>query len=127
MKLAAREGIKLCIISGGYGEALEKRFNIIGVKDVYLKAGNKLEVLKEWMEREGLEPEEVAFAGDDVPDRSCMLAVGLGVAPADACSDIHAIANYISPCQGGHGVARDLIEEVLKAQGKWPLEAKAFG
>lgn len=127
LQLAVRKGVKMAVISGATGAGLVERFNILGIKDVYLKAGVKLDLLKDWMAREGLKPEEVAFVGDDVPDRHCMEFVGLPVAPADAAPDILDIARYISPCMGGYGVARDLLEELLRAQNLWPVCDKAHG
>ena len=56
-----------------------------------------------------------------------MRAAGLAVAPADAALEILEAAHYVSPCEGGHGVARDIIEQVLKAQGKWLDDVHAFG
>ncbi|MCM1504934.1 MAG: HAD hydrolase family protein [Muribaculum sp.] len=127
LQLAVKRGLKLAIITGADTPAIKVRYETLGIKDVYLKAGNKIDVLQEWMSRLDLKPEQVAFAGDDIPDYQSMLSVGLSVAPKDACHDIKAIARYISPFDGGHGVARDLLEEILKAQGLWMNDAKAFG
>ena len=87
----------------------------------------KLPVFKEWIERNGLSPEEVIYVGDDIPDYECMLYAGLAVAPVDAAVDILEIAGYVSPVTGGHGVARDILEEVMRAKGIWALSDKAFG
>lgn len=127
LQLAAKCGIKICIITGADSEAVRVRYNALGIKDVYTKAGRKAEVLGAWMEREGLAAEEVCFVGDDVPDYEPMQSVGLSVAPKDACADILSIAKYVSPCLGGYGVGRDLLEQLLRAQGKWVLNEKAFG
>lgn len=127
LRLAAKEGLNIAIISGAQGEGLVRRFNYLGITDVYLKAGSKIDVLKKWMAYNNLKPEEVAFAGDDVPDSECMRYVGLSVAPSDSCSDILMMATYVSPCKGGYGVGRDLLEEILRATGKWPQCDTAFG
>lgn len=127
MKQAVKHGLRIAIITGADTEAVRKRFEKIGVKDIYIKAGRKSEILSEWMSRHGLESAEVAFVGDDVPDAEAMKIVGLPVAPADACSDIKEIARFITKAEGGYGVAREIIEDVLKAQGKWPAQAAAFG
>lgn len=92
-----------------------------------MRASVKLPVLTEWMAKHELQPDEVAFVGDDIPDYEAMRHVGLSVAPADAAVDIKAIAGYVSPVVGGHGVGRDLLEQVLKANGEWLSSAKAFG
>lgn len=127
LRLAVKRGLKLCIISGARGEGLEERFRYLDIKDVYLKAGAKIDIFKAWMEREGLSAEETVFVGDDVPDRECMEAAGLAVAPSDACPDILSVADYISPCAGGYGVGRDVLEEILRAKGLWPVTDVAFG
>lgn len=127
LKYAVQQGMKISIISGASGDALVKRFNALGITDVYLKVGTKLDRLKQWIADNSLSPEEVAFVGDDVPDFECMEYVGLSVAPADAVSDIKEIARYVSPVNGGYGVARDLLEELLRSRGMWKMGAKAFG
>lgn len=127
LQLSVKCGIKLCIITGADSEAVRNRYNALGIRDIYTKAGKKIDVLSAWMEREGLASEEVCFVGDDVPDYEPMQSVGLSVAPCDACADILGIATYVSPCKGGYGVARDLLEQLLRAQGKWVLNEKAFG
>lgn len=86
-----------------------------------------MEVLTDWMARHGLTPDEVAFVGDDVPDFEPMQCVGLSVAPADSAIDILQHCRYVSPCNGGYGVARDLLEQILRAQDHWMTTEKAFG
>lgn len=127
MKEALRAGYMIAIITGADTEAVARRMELIGISDVYLCAKNKLEVLQSWMYTRGLEPDGVAFAGDDVPDMECMQYVGLSVAPADADETVKRIATYVSPAIGGYGVARDLIRQTLTAAGKWPDKAQAYG
>lgn len=127
LQLAVKHGYTLAIISGADSEAVKKRFSALGINDIYMKAGTKINILKEWMKRHSLTPEETAFVGDDIPDYEPMCHVGLPVAPADAAPEIKNIARYISPVNGGYGVARDLLEEIMKAQDNWMTSAKAFG
>lgn len=126
MQLAVRHGYLIAIISGGVSEIVERRFDIIGVKDVYMGIGEKLPVLKQWMEANDLAPEEVAYVGDDLPDYACMKYVGLSVAPHDAAAEIREIAGHICRENGGCGVARELIEEVMRAKGEWMNSEKCF-
>ena len=74
------------------------------------------------MEETGFVREEIVYVGDDIIDYLVMKEVGLPVAPADACPEIKEISIYISPVKGGEGVARDVIEQVLKVQGKWMVD-----
>lgn len=127
LKQAVRAGYAVAVITGADTEAVRLRMNMIGIKDVYLAASCKLDVLRGWMRERGLAPEEVAFAGDDVPDVGCMRHVGLSVAPADADAEVRDIAVHVSGREGGYGVARELIQETMLAQGTWPREAAAYG
>lgn len=127
MQLAVKCGVKLAIITGAATEAVRVRYNSLGITDVFVGAGHKAPVLEKWMSDNHLSPDEVAYVGDDVPDFEPMRIVGLRVAPADAAWDIKQIANYISHVNGGYGVARDVLEQLLRAKGLWVLDEKAFG
>lgn len=127
IQFAARNGLKMAIITGADSAGIIKRYNTLGIKDVFTQVSMKLRVLQRWMMANGFTPDQVAYVGDDVPDFECMQHVGLSVAPSDAATDIRMIAKYVSPVQGGYGVARDLIEEVLRAQGRWTMGEDAFG
>lgn len=127
LQLAARLGMKMVIISGGDAPAVEKRFKALGIRDIYMKAGDKSDILKRWLAANNLKPEETAYCGDDIPDLAPMQSVGLSVAPCDAAVDVLQAARYVTDAQGGYGVARELIEQILKAQGSWPLKADGFG
>ena len=127
LQLAVKRGLRIAIISGADSQALKVRYAGLGITDIYLRASVKLPVLAEWMAKEGLTQEEVAYAGDDIPDIEAMRHVGLGIAPADAAPEVKETAGYISPVPGGYGVARDLIEQVLRDRGEWMSDAKAFG
>ena len=127
MQLAVKRGIRLAIITGAVSPGITERFEGLGITETYTGVGMKLPVFKAWIEGHGLRPEEVAYVGDDIPDYECMRHCGLAVAPADAAVDILDIAGYVSPATGGNGVARDLLEEVMRANGIWALTDKAFG
>lgn len=127
LQLAVKHDFLISIISGANDDALVTRYGSLGIKDIFLRASVKIDILKEWMNRHSLSPEEVAFVGDDIPDYECMQLVGLAVAPSDAAVEIKGIAQYISPVKGGYGVARDLLEEIMKTQNQWMTSAKAFG
>ena len=127
MQLAAKKGLKMAIITGADTPSIAVRYNALGINDVYLKAADKLPLLDRWMDANGLLPEEVAYVGDDIPDIPALRRVGLSIAPADAAVDVRRIVSYISPVDGGHGVARELLEQVLRAKGLWMTHADAFG
>ena len=119
LQLAARLGYNIAIITGGYSVSIEKRMEMLGIKDVFVRSASKVEVLQKYMESKNLRPEEIIYMGDDLPDYPVMKMVGLPVCPADAVSEIKDISLYISHLGGGKGAVRDIIEQVLKAQDKW--------
>lgn len=127
MQLAVKSGLLLCIITGGKSEAVRRRYVGLGLQDVYLSVAVKLECFKQWMSRHGLRPEEVIYMGDDIPDYEVMRLCGCPCCPADAADEIKRASLYVSPRGGGQGCARDVVEQVLKAQGKWMSSAEAFG
>jgi len=119
MQLAVKKGYNLCIISGGDGVAMAKRFLNLGITDVFLAAGDKVEIFRKFIADKNITAAEVLYMGDDIPDLKVMKLVGLPTCPADAVEEIKAISAFISPYNGGKAAVRDIIEKVMKVQGKW--------
>lgn len=119
LQLAVRLGYNVAVITGGYSVSIEKRMEMLGVKDVFVRSANKVEVLERYMKTNDLKPEQIVYMGDDLPDYPVMKIIGLPVCPADASPEIKDISLYISNRNGGRGAVRDIIEQVLKAQDKW--------
>jgi 3-deoxy-D-manno-octulosonate 8-phosphate phosphatase (KDO 8-P phosphatase) len=119
MKAAVESGYNVCIISGGSNEGVRVRLRNLGITDIHLGTPNKVETYKEYIELYNIKPEQVLYMGDDIPDYHVMQLVGLPTCPQDASPEIKNISNYISHIKGGHGAARDVIEQVMKVQGKW--------
>ncbi|AOW19476.1 KdsC family phosphatase [Urechidicola croceus] len=119
LKTAVDAGFKVCIISGGSNEGVRSRLKKLGLTDIYLGAHNKIDQFDEIIKKYKLNPENVLYMGDDIPDYPVMTRVGLPCCPKDAASEIQGISKYISQKNGGKGCARDVIEQVLKVQGKW--------
>ena len=126
MQLAVKHGYQVGIITGAYTENIRLRFERLGVQHIYLKSSVKFIDYEDFLRKTGLKDEEIVFAGDDIPDYDIMRRVGLPIAPASAAPEIKEIAKYIFPGNGGEGVARDIIEQTMKAQGRW-LKDHAFG
>ena len=126
LQLVVKKGYEVAIITGGYTEAVQIRFSRLGIQHIYMRSAVKVHDFKDFMEKTGLSPEQIMYAGDDIPDYEVMTRVGLPVAPADAAPEIKEIAKYISSRRGGEGVARDVIEQTMRAQGHWFGE-EAFG
>lgn len=121
---AIREGYLIGIISGGRGELIKSRFAMLGVKHAYFNCYDKEEALEDFLSQHGLDAQEVLYMGDDVPDLGVMRRVGMPVCPADACSEVIEASRYVSEFGGGRGAVRDIIEQVLRAHGKWALHTK---
>lgn len=119
LQLAVRLGYNVAVITGGYSVSIEKRMAMLGVKDVFVRSANKVEVLERYMKTNDIKPEQIVYMGDDLPDYPVMKIIGLPVCPADASPEIKDISLYISNRNGGRGAVRDIIEQVLKAQDKW--------
>jgi len=125
IQLAAKLGYHVAVISGAVCPSTIVRMNSLGVTDVFTGIPDKVLKLNEYMQANGLRPEEILFMGDDIPDLRVMQCVGLPACPADASPEVKAICKYVSPCAGGKGAVRDVIERMLKAQGKW-MTAEAY-
>ena len=125
MKCALVQGFKIVIISGGTNEGIRNRFKALGVYDIYLGANHKLDAYQDLIDNYNLNSEEILYVGDDVPDIPVMEKVGVGCCPSDAVSDVKIIADYISHKRGGEGCVREIIEQVLRVQGKWRLDIGA--
>lgn len=122
LQLAVKCGYNVCAVSGSRSKSALYRLNSLGVKDVYMGIHTKIEKIKIYLEEKHISPEKVLYMGDDIPELEVMNIVGLPVCPADSAEEIKAVSLYISPLAGGKGCARDVIEKVLKIQGKWLAE-----
>jgi 3-deoxy-D-manno-octulosonate 8-phosphate phosphatase (KDO 8-P phosphatase) len=118
-------GYPVAIISGGSSQEVRKRFQNLGITDIYLKSANKMDDYEDFKYKYHLEDEEVLYMGDDVPDYQVMTKVGLPTCPSDAAVEIKSIATYVSDKNGGQGCVRDVIEQVLRLHDKWSND-KAF-
>ncbi len=119
IKIAVKKGFNVAIISGGLNEGVKIRLERLGVKDVFLGISDKVKTYNDYVKTNSLISENILYMGDDLSDYELMKLVGLPCAPQDAVQEIKAISKYVSHKKGGKGCARDVIEQVLKVQGKW--------
>jgi 3-deoxy-D-manno-octulosonate 8-phosphate phosphatase (KDO 8-P phosphatase) len=119
MKAAVDSGYNVCVISGGSNEGVRIRLRNLGITDIHLGTPNKVETFDEYTDVYNIKPEQVLYMGDDIPDYHVMKLVGLPTCPQDASPEIKGISKYISHKNGGKGAVRDVIEQVMKVQGKW--------
>lgn len=127
IQLAEKMGLRIAIITGGTTEAVRLRYERLGVKDIFMGSAVKVKVYDQFLSKYDLHDEDVIFMGDDIPDYEVMKRCGCPCCPADACPEIRELSLYVSQRKGGYGCARDVIEQVLRAQGKWLADNKAFG
>jgi len=121
LQLAIKKGYHIVIISGGNSPESEERLAKLGVKHIYMRCENKKAALQTFIDEHNLQPAEVLFMGDDIPDFDVMGIAGLPCCPRDAVAEIKEISKYISPVKGGDGCARDVIEKVMKLRGDWEV------
>lgn len=119
MQRAVKNDYLICVISGGKSASVMVRLKGLGITEIYLGVDRKLEVYNDFIKRHGLMPSQVMYMGDDIPDIPVMRQAGLAVCPADAVPEVKEVSSYISVKDGGAGCVRDVIEKVLKIQGKW--------
>jgi YrbI family 3-deoxy-D-manno-octulosonate 8-phosphate phosphatase len=119
VKTAAEAGYNIGIITGGDSESVRSRFEKLGVRNVYLESADKNKDFDDFLKINNLKAEDVLYMGDDIPDYSVMKRCALATCPADAVEEIQNISHYISDKPGGKGCVRDVIEQVMRAQGNW--------
>jgi 3-deoxy-D-manno-octulosonate 8-phosphate phosphatase (KDO 8-P phosphatase) len=119
MKAALESGYRICVISGGSNEGVRIRLRNLGITDIHLGVPDKVQTFKEYCFDYQVDPKNVAYMGDDIPDFHVMQLVGLPSCPQDASPEIKDISHYVSHKLGGKGAVRDLIEQVMRVQGKW--------
>jgi 3-deoxy-D-manno-octulosonate 8-phosphate phosphatase (KDO 8-P phosphatase) len=119
MKAALESGYNVCIISGGSNEGVRIRLRNLGITDIHLGVPDKVETFKDYCQDYTIDAKKVLYMGDDIPDFHVMQLVGLASCPQDASPEIKAISGYISHKNGGKGAVRDVIEQVMRVQGKW--------
>lgn len=127
LQLAVKCGLHVGIITGASVQAIKVRFEGLGIQEVHLGCANKVAVYEDLLVRLGIRHEEVLYMGDDIPDYPVMRLCGCPCCPADAAPEIREASVYVSHLRGGYGCGRDVVEQVLRAQGKWMQDQNAFG
>lgn len=116
---AMKKGYTVGIITGGRGECLKLRLEMLGIKDIYMNCYEKLDAMKDFLAKKGLNRDEVIYMGDDIPDVEPMLYLETTACPADAAVEVVEAAKYVSQYRGGEGCVRDVMEQVMRARGDW--------
>ena len=119
LKAAAEKGYHIFIISGSSSDGVRIRLNRLGISEIHMKIENKAKCLDQLLKKYNIEHSQVLYMGDDIPDINVLETVGVPTCPADAMAEIKNKCIYISEKPGGSGCARDVIEQVMRLQGKW--------
>lgn len=117
--MARRAGLTVGVISARHSQATIHRARQLGLDPVRQGVADKAAALAELMDTHGWTAETIAYMGDDVVDLPVLRRVGLAACPADAVPEVQAVAHVVSARPGGQGAARALIEDILRAQGRW--------
>jgi 3-deoxy-D-manno-octulosonate 8-phosphate phosphatase (KDO 8-P phosphatase) len=119
LSLLHRAGLKSGIISGRSSKAITRRAGELGIEFVRQGDPDKIEAFEEVIKLAGVAKSEVAFVGDDLTDIPIMRRAEFAVAVADAVEETRDVAHYVTRAKGGHGAVREVIEMILKSQGRW--------
>jgi 3-deoxy-D-manno-octulosonate 8-phosphate phosphatase (KDO 8-P phosphatase) len=119
IRVAGSAGLKTAIMTGRSSRVVERRARDLRILDVLQRVADKKAGLQRLAEEKGMSLARIAFMGDDLNDREAMRAAGVSIAPADAAPEIREIADLVTDARGGKGAARQAVEAVLKAQGRW--------
>jgi len=119
IRYALKNGFQIAIITGANTERVKLRYSKLGVELIYLNTFEKMGCLSDILTKTGLQKHEILYMGDDLVDIPVMKEIGIPTCPVDAVPEVKAVSLYISDRKGGEGCVRDVIEQVLRSQGKW--------
>jgi 3-deoxy-D-manno-octulosonate 8-phosphate phosphatase (KDO 8-P phosphatase) len=119
LSLAHAMGIQTGFITGRKSPAVAERARESKVTYVCLGQAEKMQAYEDCLRRAGVTDEEVAYMGDDLPDMPLARRAGLAVCVADGAPELKAVCHYTTQRLGGRGTAREVVELILKAQGRW--------
>ena len=119
LRAAQRTGLVTALLTGRVSVAVARRAKELGISEIHQGVADKVGTYETLLRRYGLTDAAVAYIGDDVNDLPLLARAGLSAAPADAAEEVMAKVAYVTARGGGQGAVREVIELILKAQGKW--------
>jgi len=126
IQLLLNANILVGIISGRNSDALEKRIKDLGIQHIYMDSSNKKKDLQNFLETTGLQLEEVAYVGDDLPDLTAIMMCGFSACPSNACPEVLDAVDHVSSKRGGDGVVREIAELILRSTDRWtPITSRS--
>ncbi len=127
IRLARQAGIEVGFLSGRSSGAVAQRARELGLSIVVQGTTDKVRDFREILEKRRLEPEEVAYIGDDLPDIPLLQRVGFAAAPENAVEQVKHHVHYVTRTRGGEGAVREVIDLLLKTSGKWAPIIESLG
>ncbi len=119
LSLWRKAGKRAAILSGRWAPLVNRRAAELGIAPVIQGAASKGEPFARLLRELGLDARQAAYVGDDLADLPPLLAAGLSACPADAAPEVREICQFVTQAPGGRGAVRDVVELILKAQGRW--------
>ena len=126
IKVAQFGGLDVALLSGRVSEIVRRRAEMLGITELHQGEQHKLPVVRKMAGQRGIGLDQVAYVGDDLVDIEPVMAVGVGVAVADACVDLLAVAPHVAETNGGRGAVRETVEAILRARGDWQEVYRGF-
>ncbi len=126
IKLAQAAGLEVGMITGRTSTAVQRRAEELGIHILYQGQSDKQTAYERIRAELGLNADQIAFVGDDLNDLPVLRRVGLSCTVADASEEVKKQVDYISQLPGGKGAVREIIEWILKRQGKWEMVIQKF-
>ena len=126
IRAASEAGLQIALMTGRVSQVVQRRARDLHVHHTIQRVGDKAAALQTLADESGLSLPSIAFMGDDLNDRDAMRLAGVSIAPADAVPDILAIADLVTDAPGGRGAARQAVEALLKAQGRWEQAVESY-
>ncbi len=124
IRLAQKSGIEIGFVSGRRSRQVAARAAELEVKLLFQGVPDKVKAFESICRDKGLTAEEIGYVGDDLPDIRLLRKVGFSAAPANAVAAVRDCVDYVASTKGGKGALREVIELILRAQGKWEQVVK---
>jgi len=119
IKIAKRCGLEAALVTGRTSEVVSRRAAELGITHVFQNVWDKKPILAQLLKDLDLEADQVAVVGDDVVDIPMLRRAGVGFTVPDAPEEVRRVSDYVTLHRGGYGAAREVVEMILRAQGKW--------
>ncbi|NIO09972.1 MAG: HAD hydrolase family protein [Deltaproteobacteria bacterium] len=126
IRLLMRAGLQVGLVTGRSSRVVAHRAKDLGIRMVYQNAFDKLVVYQKIKKKTGLRDREIAYFGDDVVDLPVLRRVGLAIAVRDAEENVRKCAHYVTKQGGGNGAVREVVDLLLRVQGRWEAVVKKY-